>query len=90
MEPGSLNRVIGALMWSLSKVLKYPEVPPLFIGSFWDRPIRYPQYREVIERDTRAVFEDLRSLPRTVNVRRINDVVKRARQVSINNYSCYV
>lgn len=81
MEPGSLNRVVGALMWSLSKVLRCAEVPRLFIGSFWDRPIRHPQYREVFEADTKALFEDLRSLPRSVNVRRINDVVKRARQV---------
>jgi len=33
-----LMRVYGAMMWSLGKVVKTPEVMRVYIGSFWNEP----------------------------------------------------
>ena len=41
-----LMRVYGALMWSLGKVIATPEVSRVYIGSFWDQPLRYDSNRK--------------------------------------------
>ena len=61
-----LMRVYGALMWSLGKVLGTPEVARVYIGSFWDQPLRYDMNRRLFEAEEQDLFADLQSLPRYV------------------------
>ena len=61
-----LMRVYGALMWSLGKVLGTPEVARVYIGSFWDQPLRYDMNRRLFEAEEQDLFADLQSLPREV------------------------
>ena len=44
-------RVHGALMWSLGKALKCPEVAKVYMGSFWDRPYINDGLKEMFETD---------------------------------------
>ena len=55
-----LMRVYGALMWSLGKVLGTPEVARVYIGSFWDQPLR-SENRKNFETLLLFVFADMTS-----------------------------
>ncbi|XP_028155581.1 EH domain-containing protein 1-like [Diabrotica virgifera virgifera] len=81
-----LMRVYGALMWSLGKVLQTPEVVRVYIGSFWDEPLRYDGNRKLFEDETQDLFTDLQSLPKNSALRKLNDLIKRARLAKVHAY----
>ena len=77
-------RVYGALMWSLGKVnmscychvmscqvqvLTCPEVPRVYIGSWWDRQLRHAELRRLFEMEEQDLFRDFRDLPRGAALR---------------------
>lgn len=81
-----LMRVYGALMWSLGKVFKTPEVSRVYIGSFWDHPLHFDTNRRLFEDEQRDLFNDLQSLPRHAALRKLNDLIKRARLAKVHAY----
>jgi EH domain-containing protein 1 len=81
-----LMRVYGALMWSLGKVFKTPEVSRVYIGSFWDEPLHYDINRRLFQDEQHDLFSDLQSLPRNAALRKLNDLIKRARLAKVHAY----
>ncbi|KAK9870617.1 hypothetical protein WA026_008177 [Henosepilachna vigintioctopunctata] len=81
-----LMRVYGALMWSLGKVLQMPEVVRVYIGTFWDQPLRFDVNKQLFEDETQDLFKDLQCLPKNSALRKLNDLIKRARLAKVHAY----
>jgi len=73
-------------MWSLGKVIGTPEVLRVYIGSFWEQPFHNTDNAALFEAETKDLLADLRSLPRNSAVRKVNELVKRARQAKVHAY----
>ncbi|XP_027330283.1 EH domain-containing protein 1 isoform X1 [Abrus precatorius] len=90
VDTQQLMRVYGALMWSLGKVLKTPEVTRVYIGSFNDKPVSDavtgPIGKELFEKEQDDLLSDLKDIPKAACDRRINEFVKRARAAKIHAY----
>ncbi|KAG5457959.1 MAG: hypothetical protein BJ554DRAFT_1915 [Olpidium bornovanus] len=75
-----LLRVYGALMWSLGRVIQNPEV------MFWERPLQCPETKALLEAEQRDLLRDLRELPGNSAVRKLNEIVKRARLAKVHAF----
>ena len=81
-----LMRIYGALMWSLGKVMNTPEVCRVYMGSFWDAPLQNMEQAELLQREEMDLLRDIMGLPQQAVMRRINELVKRARSVKVHAY----
>jgi len=84
VDKQQLMRVYGALMWSLGRIIKTPEVLRVYVGSFWDQPSQHTDNADLFEAEERDLLADLRSLPRNSAVRKVNELVKRARMLKVH------
>ncbi|RCH98157.1 3-hydroxyisobutyryl-CoA hydrolase [Rhizopus azygosporus] len=81
-----LMRVYGAMMWSLGKVVQTPEVMRVYLSSFWTEkpPNCFEDCRELIEAESKDLLRDLKELRRHAAIRKINEIVKRARLARVH------
>ena len=81
-----LMRVYGALMWSLSRVIRTPEVMRVYIGNFNDAPYQFTGLEELLDKERNNLIGDLMDIPRRTTGRRMNELVKRLRGLKIHIY----
>ncbi|KAF3845471.1 hypothetical protein F7725_008634 [Dissostichus mawsoni] len=74
-------RGLRRLMWSLGKVINTPEVVRVYLGSFWPNPCRTLRTGGVS-----GSLKDIQSLPRNAALRKLNDLIKRARLAKVHAY----
>jgi hypothetical protein len=80
VDAQKLIRIYGALMWSLGKVIKTPECVRVYIGSFWEEPLRCGEWsRELLQKEMADLLNDLKNVPKNAAVRKVNELVKRVR-----------
>lgn len=88
VDQQQLMRVYGALMWSLGKVFRAPEVCRVYIGSFnAGHPIREdvnPLGRALFEKEQEDLLHDLYEIPARSCDRKVNEFVKRVRAARIH------
>lgn len=53
-----------------------------FLSSFWDQPFKNQENLALFQSERDDLFKELRELPRYSAIRKINDLVKRARPVT--------
>jgi hypothetical protein len=79
-------RVYGALMWSLGKTIYAPEVVRVYIGSFWSPkyPVGNREQAALLDAEQVDLLKHLHGLPRDSAVRKINEMIKRAKQIRVH------
>ena len=56
-----------------------PEVMRVYIGSFWNHPLASQENAHLFSAEQQDLLDDLRNLPANSAVRKVNELVKRAR-----------
>mmetsp|Transcript_17926 Transcript_17926/g.38464 ORF Transcript_17926/g.38464 Transcript_17926/m.38464 type:complete len:626 (+) Transcript_17926:389-2266(+) len=88
VDQQQLMRVYGALMWSLGKVFRSPEVCKVYVGSFnSDAPIsedKNPYGKALFEAEQKELLSALYEIPQRSADRKINEFVKRVRACKIH------
>mmetsp|Transcript_8395 Transcript_8395/g.20785 ORF Transcript_8395/g.20785 Transcript_8395/m.20785 type:complete len:553 (-) Transcript_8395:177-1835(-) len=79
-----LMKVYGALMWSLSRIFRSPEVPRVYTGNFQESEYVYTEFADLMDRERKNLIEDLYSIPKSNAARKISEFVKRVRSLKIH------
>mmetsp|Transcript_10299 Transcript_10299/g.35035 ORF Transcript_10299/g.35035 Transcript_10299/m.35035 type:complete len:238 (+) Transcript_10299:209-922(+) len=85
IDSQQLMRVYGALLWSLSRIVRTPEVLRVYIANLAG-PTRNVENRALLEREKQDLLSELMALPQNAVVRRINELVRRCRSVKTHAY----
>lgn len=79
-----LVRVYGSLMWSMGKIFLTPENIRVYVGSFWEQPLKHTDFRHMFVEDERLLVDELMGLPMVAAERKVNEMVRRIRMVKVH------
>ena len=79
LDPESLMKVYGALLWSMGKIFQGAEVPRVYCGSFREEQLAREEFEKLFTKDKAALMAHLQELPRMCGMRKVNEMVKRIR-----------
>ena len=79
-------RVYGALMYSLGRVIKTPEVMRVYFVALYDNELSRSENMPLVRQEMEDLLKDLYDLPRSSAVRKINELVKRCRYARVHAY----
>ncbi|KAL1527414.1 hypothetical protein AB1Y20_016082 [Prymnesium parvum] len=83
MDPAELLKINSALTWNLARILKAPEVRRIYVGSFWEQPLKPSFMSELFDREAHSLLADLATVPRNNTTAKLNDLVVRTRTVRV-------
>ncbi len=86
IDQQQLIRVYGALMWSLGRIFKKPEVVRVYIGSFWDQSTPYESNRKLFDTEEQDLINDIKSMPRNAVVRKLHYLIRRSQLAKVHAY----
>lgn len=86
--------IIPALLFRIQKLTSISlgcttlQVLRVYVGSFWDYPIMDGPFKALFEAEHGDLLRDLANLPKFSTVRKINELVKRARMLKVRCHMC--
>jgi GTPase Era involved in 16S rRNA processing len=86
IDQQQLIRAYGALMWSLGRIFKKPEVVRVYIGSFWNQSTPYESNRKLFDAEEQDLFDDIISMPRNAVLRKLDYLIRRSQSAKIHAY----
>lgn len=63
-----------------------PEAARVYIGSFWENPWLHEENRHLFEEEEADLIVDIYTLARDADLRKLNDLVRRAKNVRTHAY----
>lgn len=81
LDKQNLLRVHGALLWSLGKIITTPEVPRVYVGSFWAEKNLSCENIDLYLREESDLLSELNNLPSNNILNKVNHLIQRCRQV---------
>ena len=83
-----LLRVHGSLLWYLGKVFDTPEIPRVYVGSFWDKPYKKQKldFTSLFDKERDELMQDIRSVPLQSPIQKIDELMRRVRLAKAHAY----
>eukprot|EP01101_Sappina_pedata_P007057 TRINITY_DN3661_c0_g1_i1.p1 TRINITY_DN3661_c0_g1~~TRINITY_DN3661_c0_g1_i1.p1 ORF type:complete len:170 (-),score=10.20 TRINITY_DN3661_c0_g1_i1:61-570(-) len=71
-------------MWSLRGVINTPEVPRVYVGSFWEKPLANQELEEMFLADRSALSSEMEFVAKNSFMTRVDEFIRRIRKLRVH------